>query len=343
MRANYIAISSLFLITMSAGAAPLFEYTHDGVSARVTGYGNIGMIEPDFALNNSRLLDDWSVRGQLTYDADDSHRLGFVYSLDQHTVDDDKYIHDLFALWQVKGLGRMEVGLTDSVAEKLSLGLPDVGGLRMNDHPLIYKRIRPNGGIISDTTLKTGYYVPRVNVVSAQNGGMQYGLSVAGLTNDYDFTLDGGIKIRRPEGKTKTAYSLSASFMSRPDGFEASHYSPRVTADWRAQVAAGVNIQYNSLMFALTGRAIYDKNPIGNTADGIIVGTGVSYDLLKYTVSLTYTLSDTGIWRDDVDNFINHTVVSSFRYKYSEYVDGWLSLGLSLETPFVSAGMRVTF
>ena len=342
MRTSLIAIFSFFVATVTADAVQL-EYHHDGVSARVSGYGTIGVIEPDFAINNAAFLDDWSLRGQLTYDADDTHRLGFVYSLDQHTVDDDKYIHDLFALWQVKGLGRLEIGLTDSVAEKLSLGLPDVGGLRMNDHPLIYKEIKPNGAIISDTTLKSGFSVPRVNVVSAQNGGIQYGLSVAGLSDDYNFTLDGGIKIRNSDGKTKTAYSISASFMSRPDNFEQAHYSPRVTSDWRAQIAAAINVQYNSFMFALTGRAIYDKDPVGVASDGIIFGTGVSYDLLKYTVSLSYMFSDTGVWQKDVDDFQNHIVVSSFRYKYSENVDGWMSVGMSTKTPFLAAGMRVTF
>lgn len=342
MRTSYIAIISFFITTLSAFAEPI-EYKHEDITLRLSGYGNVGMIEPDFAINNAHFLGDWSVRGQMTYDADNTHRLGFVYSLDQQTVDSDEYINDLFALWQVKGLGRLEIGLTDSVAEKLGLGLPDVGGLRMNDNPLIYKRIKPNGAIISDTTLDTGDGDMRVNVVSAQNNGIQYGLSLAGGGKDYDFTLDGGIKIRRPSGKTKTAYSLSASFTSRPDDFSQSQFSPRVMADWRTQIAAAVNVQYNSFMFAVTSRAIYDKNPIGVTADGIVLGTGVSYDLLKYTVSLSYMFSDTGIFHKDVPDFVNHTVVSSFRYKYSEYIDGWVSLGLSLETPFIAAGMRATF
>ena len=342
MRISHIAIISFFAATMSAFAEPI-EYRYEDMTMRISGYGNAGMIEPDFVLNNSKFLSDWSVRGQMTYDADNTHRFGFVYSLDQQTIDDDDYINDLFALWQVKGLGRLEVGLTDSVAEKLGLGLPDVGGLRLNDNPLIYKRIKKNGAIISDTTLDTGDGSPRVNVVSAQNNGMQYGLSFAGGGKDYDFTLDGGIKIRRPNGKTKTAYSLSASFMSRPDDFQQSPFSPRVMADWRAQIAAAVNVQYNSLMFALTGRAIYDKDPIGVPSDGFILGTGVSYDLLQYTVSLSYLFSDTGVWDSETDDFTNHTIVGSFRYKYSENVDGWMSMGVSLETPFIAAGIRITF
>jgi hypothetical protein len=266
-----------------------------------------------------------------------------VYSLDQQTVDTDGYINDLFALWQVKNLGRLEIGLTDSVAEKLGLGLPDVGGLRLNDNPILYKEIHPSGTVIPDTTFSTGDGAPRINIVSSQIDGVQYGLSVAGLSDDYRFTIDGGIKIRRPNGKTKTAYSFGASFMSNPDKFQQSQFSPDVSADWRAQISAAMNVQYNSFMFAITGRAIYDKKPVGDTADGIVFGTGVSYDLLKYTVSLSYMLSNTGIWDQDIDNHINNTIISSFRYKYSENVDGWMSLGVSSQTEFISAGMRITF
>ena len=342
MRASFIAFLSCVAVLKSAFAKPI-EFSHEGFSARVSGYGNIGMIEPEFVLKKSAFLGDWSVRGQMTYDVDDTYRLGMVYSLDQQTVDSDEYIDDLFALWQARGIGRIEFGLTDSVAEKLGLGLPDVGGLRMNDNPMFYKEIKPARAVIADTILDSGSGAPRLNVVSASNHGNQYGLSVAGFSDDYDFVVDGGIKLRRPEGKTKTAYSFGASFMSRPDGFSQSQWSPNVTADWRAQFSAAMNLQYNSFMFALNVRGIYDENPIGIVSDGIIVGTGVSYDLLKYTVSLTYTFSDTGIWHKDVDDFMNHTLVSSFRYKYSEVVDGWISAGFSLETSFIAAGLRATF
>ena len=341
MRTSYVAFLTCFF-TVAANAAPI-EYKNDKFTARVSGYGDIGMIEPDFALNNSRLVGDWSLRGQMTYDVTDEYKLGFVYSLDQKTIDKDKYINDLFALWQVKNVGRLEIGLTDSVAQKLGLGLPDVSGLRMNDDSLMFKQIEPRHAIIPDATLDTGDSALRANFVTSQHDGVQYGLSVAGLGADYDFTVDGGIKIRRPNGKTKTAYSFGASFMSRPDDFRQSIYAPRVTADWRAQISAAVNVQYNSFMFALTGRAIYDENPVGAISDGFVLGTGVSYDLLKYTVSLSYMLSDTGVWEKDVNDFINHTIVSSFRYKYSENVNGWISLGMTAQTPFVSAGMRVTF
>lgn len=342
MKTSFVALA-LFVSTLATATAAPLEYRKDGFAVRVSGYGNIGLIEPEFLVPNARFIGDWSARIQTTYDVNNVHRIGLVYGLNQKTLEDGDEIDDLFALWQVRGYGRLEIGLTDSVTEKLGLGLPDVGGLRLNDDPLFYKRIEPNGMVISDATLDTGDGALRVNAVSSNNNGVQYGLSVAGITDKYDFAIDGGIKIRRPSGKTKTAYSFGASFMSNPDDFRASPWARHVTADWRAQASAAVNVQYNSWIFALTGRVIYDQDPIGEVSDGFIVGTGVSYDFLKYSVSLTYSLSDTGVWQHDVDDFLNHVVMSSFRYKYSENVDGWMSIGMTTETPFVSAGMRVTF
>jgi hypothetical protein len=127
------------------------------------------------------------------------------------------------------------------------------------------------------------------------------------------------------------------------NNFDNEIYTPGVTADWRAQMSLGMNLQYNSWIFGLSGRVIYDQDPIGAVSDGFVVGTGVSYDVLKYSVSLTYMLSDTGVWQGEVDDFIDNTVVASFRYKYSENIDGWISGGMTSETPFISAGMRITF
>ena len=342
MKASYIAIGVLLATISNVHATPI-EYENGGFRARVSGYGNIGVIEPNFALNNAELLADWSVRGQMTYDFNETHKIGFVYSINDHGVDEKNYAHDLFALWQVKGYGRMEIGITESVAEKLGLGLPDVGGLRVNEHPLFYKEIKPRGSVITDTTLANCDTSLRLNVVSVQVGGLQYGLSVSGLSDGYKYAIDGGIKIRRPNGKTKTAYSFGASFTASPDDMDGMAYAPHVTADWRAQVSAAINVQYNSWIFGIDSRVIYDKDPIGVISDGFALGTGVSYDLLKYTVSLTYLLSDTGVWQSDVDDYLDHTVLASFRYKYSENVDGWMSVGTTTQTPFVSAGLRVTF
>ena len=131
--------------------------------------------------------------------------------------------------------------------------------------------------------------------------------------------------------------------MDNPRDFDNEVYTPGVTADWRAQMSMGMNLQYNSWVWGLSGRVIYDNNPVGDISDGFVVGTGVSYDLLRYSVSVTYIMSDTGVWQSDVDDFIDHMGIASFRYKYNENVDVWISGGITSKTPFISAGLRLTF
>ncbi len=332
-----IAALALFYIA----PAMAIEYSHGPSTFKLTGYGTAGVIEPDFETPN--FVGDWRVRGEFGFDANAANKLGLVYAIDANAVDDEKYMREGFAFWQSKSMGRLEFGFTDSVARKLSVGLPDVGGLRVNDKPLFYKKITPNGPVISDTIMTTGRDALRLNWASLPMRGVQYGLSVAGITDDYDYAIDVGLRIRDGAGKTKTAFALAASFMGRPDGYKTASYAPLVTADWRAQLATGVNVQYNSWMFALDARLIYDENPIGTPSDGLAVGAGVSYDILNYSISGTYILSDTAVWHHDVDDYIDHTGVVSFRYKYSPNVDLWVSLGITSDTPFLSTGLRLTF
>lgn len=326
---------------VSFGANAL-EYSTGNNSFKLTGYGTAGMINPD--IESPLFIGDWRARGQYTNSLSENTKLGLVYALDQAALDKGNFSREAFGFIQSKSFGRIEFGFTDSIARKLGLGLPDVGGLRINDRPLYNERIHADGPIIADTTLTSGRSKSlRINAASNVQNGIQYGLSVAGLTDDYDWAIDAGLKIRKSSGKLKTAYSVGASFMSHPDNFDTEVYTPGVTADWRSQLSIAMNMQYNSWIWAITARAIYDQDPIGTVSDGIVVGTGVSYDLLRYTVSLTYMMSDTGVWQNDVADFIDHTVVASFRYKYSENLDGWISGGLTAKTPFISAGMRITF
>ena len=331
----------LATIAVSPCGAYALDYNVGRVGFKLTGYGTAGILEPDF--NTPDFVGDWRVRGEMDVRASDANKLGLVYALDASAIDEDKWMREAFAYWQNRNLGRMEIGFTDSIARKLGVGLPDVGGLRVNDKPLFYKKIHPSGPVISDTTLTTGRGGLRMNLATMPIGMAQYGLSVVGLTDDFDYAVDAGLKIRRPSGKVKTAYSFGASFMSRPDGYRTDAYTPRVYADWRAQVSGGMNLQYNSWMWGLTARLVYDENPIGPISDGLAVGTGVSYDILNYSISATYILSDTGVWNHDVDDYIDHTAIASFRYKYSENVDCWVSLGITTETPFLAAGLRLTF
>lgn len=328
----------LSVFSMVPYMAQAIEYNVGDVNLKLTGFGTFGIIEPD--MQSVLSMGDWRLKAQALY----SDTFGFVYALDKTALDKGNWSRETFVFVQSRNLGRIEVGYTDSIARKLGLGLPDVGGLRINDRPLYNEKITPHGPIIADTSLTSGRNTPlRINVASTSNNGMQYGASVSGVTDDYDFAGDVGLKIRKSTGKIKTAYSVGASFINRPNDFDVEVYTPGVTADWRAQIAAAMNLQYNSWIFGLTARAIYDKNPIGDISDGIATGIGASYDLLKYSVSLTYMLSDTGLWHSDAPDFIDHTVVASFRYKYSKNVDGWVSGGMTSETAFISAGLRLTF
>ena len=340
--------SKIAAIAVMAVVLPLsanaLQYDTGKYSFRLTGYATSGVINPD--LESSLFIGDWRVRGQITHATTDTLKIGVVYALDQAALDRGNFSRETFAFFELRDFGRLEFGWTDSIARKLGVGLPDVGGLRINDRPLFNEKIIPDGSIIPDTTLTSGRNAPRVNIVSAPSGAVQYGLSVSGFASDYDYALDAGLKIRRPSGKVKTAYSLGVSFMDNPNGFDPEVYMPSVTADWRAQMSLGMNLQYNSLIWGTTARVIYDQNPVvvdEKVSDGFVFGTGVSYDLLRYTVSLTYMLSDTGVWQSDIADFIDHSVIASFRYKYNEYVDIWMSGGITSHTPFVSAGLRLSF
>lgn len=330
----------LFIISVP-NVAQAWQFDYDRFSFKLNGYGTIGVLEPKGIKPD--FVGDWRLRNQINYAIASGQMLGLVYAIDAASVDEEKYIREAFGFFESSKFGRIEFGLTDSIARKLGVGLPDVGGLRVNDKPLFYKKIRPEGPVISDTTLTTGRSALRLNIVSLPTNFMQYGISFAGLTDNYDYAIDAGLKIRQPDGKVKTAFAFGASFMDKPNDYRTDAYTPVVNADWRAQVSAGMNVQYNSWMWGLTTRLIYDENPIGPVSDGLAVGTGVSYDLLNYSISLSYIFSDTGIWNRDVKDYIDNTIIGSFRYKYSENVDGWTSLGFTNDSPFISAGIRISF
>ncbi|MDL2295583.1 hypothetical protein LJC18_02100 [Lachnospiraceae bacterium OttesenSCG-928-E19] len=339
MRLAKISLLGIMACLLAVDANAL-EYENGNSKFKLTAMGTIGAINPDF--EDPLFINDWRVRGEYSYAVTDSGKLGLMYSMDASSYDSDEWARDAFVYYEDRSIGRFEIGLTDSVAKKMGLGLPDVGGLRINAKPLFYKKINPHGNVISDVSLNTDNYVARINYVSMPSNGVQYGLSVAGLTDHYDFTTDASVKIRRPVGKTKTAYAFGLSFMSGLDNYRQETYSAPVTADWRAQFSASMNLQYNSWIWGVTARAIYDQDPIGPSSDGFVFGTGVSYDLLKYTVSASYLLSETGVW-DDTPNFTQHTGLVSFRYIYSQNVDMWMSLGITRDDPFFSVGLRGKF
>ena len=295
-------------------------------------------------------IDDWGVKTTALYSFDKDTRIGAVYSIDADAIDSDDWAHDAFVLFEDRNYGRAEFGLTHSIARKMGLGLPDVGYLRINDKSLLYKKLDLKRVLISDTTATTGHEALRLNMATRQTEYGQYGLSIAGGGDDYNYAIDLASKIKQSDGKLKRAYSFAVSYMDRPNGYEENSYSPIVNADWRGQIATGVNLQYNSFIWALSARLIYDKNPTIKTADGLVAGTGVSYDLLQYTLSLNYLFSDTNVWshRDKITNeqmsgdYV-HTTLASFRYKYSEHTSMFMSGGFADSTPFFSVGIKTGF
>lgn len=338
-------VSKISLIALLGVAAPncadALGYRVGDWDFRLSGYGMAGIIEPNF--DDTLFLGDFSVRGQVQYDATSEHRFGAVYVIDALALDEHHWAHQAFGFWQWSGVGRLEAGMTESVAHKLGLGLPDVGGLRVNENSWLFKKMGAEGPVIANTVLTTGHESLRVNLVSVSNDGVQYGVTVSGLTDQYDVSAGAGIKLKYSEGKTKFAFSFGTDFISNLDGYTPDVFTAPIYADWRGQVALGMNVQYNSFVIGVNGRAIYDQDALGAPTDGLAAGIGASYDLLNYSLSLSYMMSDTGVWQKDVHDYIDNTVIGSFRCKYSKNVDFWTSIGVTRRDPFLAAALRVTF
>ncbi len=336
-----IATMGAILTIAFMGGADALQYTNGRSAFKLNASGSAGFIEPDF--ESPLFLGDFDIHAQYNYAVAAGQTLGLVYSWDADDLDGREYVHDAFALWEIRDIGRIEVGLTDSVAHKLGVGIPDVGGLRMNHKPLFYKKIAPHGTVIPGTSVDSGHDAPRINIVSAPTNVGQYGLSVAAFGDEYDYAVDGGVKFRFPNGKLKSALSLGASFIDNPHNFSTASYLPDVTADWRAQGSVGFNIQYNSWIWGTSALVIYDEKPVDVASDGVSVGSGVSYDVLNYSVSLSYIYSKTGIWHNDFEKYYVHTGIASVRYKYSENLSWWASVGITSETPFLSTALKLAF
>lgn len=339
--------SFIFILTNFANAYAL-DYATDNWRFRLDADGMVGFLEPKN--DKTIFIDDWDVKAQAFYRLNETHRLGAVYSIDADCVEDDEYIHDAFVLFEDRTIGRTEFGFTHSIARKMGLGLPDVGYLRINNKSILHKELKLDKVLISDTTATTGHEAIRLNLATKSTEYGQYGLSVSGLNDDYKFAIDLATKIKNSDGKFKRAYSLALSYMDKPEDYRENTYSPSTTADWRAQMALGINLQYNSFIWGTSLRMIYDHNPTFKSADGLIVGSGISYDLLQSSVSLTYLFSDTNVWNhkdyhghklDDGDYI--HTILASFRYKYTDRTSLFMSTGLTHTTPFLAVGLKSGF
>lgn len=340
--------TSLIALLLTYSNAHALDYAISNWIFKLDADGMIGFFEPRD--EKAVIIDDWDVKTQISYKFNNTQRIGAVYSLDADCVEDDEYIHDAFILLEDRDIGRTEFGLTHSIARKMGLGLPDVGYLRINDKSILYKELKLKRVLISDTAATTGHEAPRLNLATTVTDYGQYGLSISGLSDDYNYAIDFAVKFKDSVGKVKTAYSLALSFMDKPEDYVENSFSPETTADWRTQMALGFNLQYNSFIWGTSARLIYDHNPIHKTSDGLIAGTGVSYDLLQTSVSLSYLYSNTNMWKHHDYNGIKiesgdylHTILASFRYKYSEETSLFMSAGLADTTPFFSVGLHSGF
>lgn len=295
-------------------------------------------------------INDWDAKTTLTYRINSNQRMGLVYSIDEDSVESNLYARDAFILFQDKTVGRAEFGLTHSIARKMGLGLPDVGYLRLNDKSLLYKNLNLNKVLISDTTATNGHDALRLNLATITTDYGQYGLSIAGPGGDFDFAIDTAAKFKQPFGKLKAAYSIALSYMDNPNGYEENSYTPLLYADWRTQAALGLNLQYNSFIIGASTRLIYDENPVGRPTDGLVAGTGISYDFLQSSLSLNYLFSNTNLWKHndkitgaELSGDYTNTVIASFRYKYTEHTSVFMSGGLAHTTPFFAVGLKSGF
>ncbi|MCL2331247.1 MAG: hypothetical protein FWC61_01750 [Proteobacteria bacterium] len=348
MMKKFIVILSLCHCVAFAciGNANAYEYSNGRYGMRITGMGTAGALQTfDSANQGAYFVGDFRLRGQFNYAARAGWTTGAVVSSDRLSWDTRNYLRDLF-LFVESPYGRAELGRTDSIASKLGLGLPDVGGLRLNDYTMIYDAIPPAGPVIANTTVGGTRYAFRATMVSLPTNPVQYGFSFVPYSKYFKYAADAGLKYRMPEGKTKIALSAGASVILEPRGLADEIYAAPDTSDWRAQVSGGLNLQYNSWNWGLSARGIYDQNPVGPPSDGISAGTGLSYDFLGFSVSASYLASYTGIFHSG-KNYLNHVGILSGRYKFNKYFDTWISGGAAMTadrmTPFVSGGLRGTF
>ena len=341
-------ISLIAICCIFGTNAYALDYTTDKWRLALDANGMVGFLEnkDDSAI----FINDWDVKASATYRLNSAQRIGAVYSIDADSVDDKNYVHDAFILFQDRDIGRAELGMTHSIARKMGLGLPDIGYLKLNNKSILYKKFDLNKVLISDTTATTGHESLRLNLATVSTDYGQYGLSIAGIGDDYDFAIDTAAKFKQPLGKLKAAYSIALSYMDKPHGYEENSFTAPVYADWRGQAALGLNLQYNSFVFGASARLIYDEKPVLKTSDGLVAGTGVSYDFLQSSVSLNYLYSNTNLWTHhdkntgmELNGGYMNTLIASFRYKYTEHTALFMSGGLAHTVPFISVGLKSGF
>lgn len=324
---RFILFLLIFLYPLSGYP---YNYNTNNFNLKLSGY-----LDSSFILYTdvkSYIFSDLLFRTQLDY----KNKYGFVYSIDESVIYNNKFSKDIFLFYNYKNFGRIEIGLTDPVSYKLSVNLPDVSGLSIDDNFVLYRIFNKNA--FSNNFVNGYRYSPRINLVSTNIGSYQYGISLSSLSEKYNYSFNIGLKYKNYENKTKTTISSALSFIDSPNNLNTDIFLPSVFADWRLQFSTGVNVQYNSFIFNTSFRGIYDYRSLFNS-DGLNLAFGLSYDILNYTFSISNISSFIGVFKPFEDYLVN-TNILSLKYKYNKNAHFWTSFGFSNFTNFISLGIK---
>ncbi|MDR2769843.1 MAG: hypothetical protein LBB08_00150 [Rickettsiales bacterium] len=304
-------------------------------NARFTADGTIGGI-------GGREFADYAVRAQMSRMLSNRWTVGGIASYDQLAFQAGQFARDAFAYVET-GYGRLEAGWTESIASKLALRLPDVGGLRLNNNSFVYDS---DFSGITNPTVRGNQYAWRGNYASMPNKAFQFGFSQTIRGASFKSSSDIGIRYRNHYGAIKTSFSIGGSYIEAPSGLIGDNFLAPTTARARYQGTFGFNWQSGSLVWAATLKAVVDDSPIGGATDGLQAGTGLSYDFLSASASANYIFSSVGTWGGGGD--MAHTAVLSLRYKASRFFNIWTSGGVVAPSSGVrhfltAAGLSASF
>jgi len=332
----FILLLSSFLFPLSSFA---YNYSSGRNDYRLTATGAAG------GFQDGGNFGDFLIRAQISRMLAPKITIGVVYAYDELAMRAKQFARDAF-IYQEMPFGRYEIGWTESIASKLALVLPDVGGTRLNNAPFFLERGDFAG--ISNPAVYGNQYAVRANIATTPAKKWQFGIGQAAYGEHFQTSTDAGLRYRNTGGRYKTQLSFGASWLKSPDGVQGDIYTPPVYADNRYQGTFGFNLQRGSLLWGLTLKGIYDENSRGAASDGIQAGTGLSYQFLRWAASANYIFSDVGVWRDD--SHYEHTGILSLRYKATKYLNVWSSAGVvwspdenNRMNQFLVAGMGVSF
>ena len=312
--------SALFLVPSFALERQIGDYNF-----KLTASGSAGMID-----NNN--FNYYLLRGEINRD-----NFGAVYSYDSLANLRKQFAKDAF-VYMGHDFGRIEVGWTESVAAKLALTLPDVGGTRLNNQAFFYDDFV---GITNPVIYGTEY-AWRVNMIVVPSNEVQAGFArTVGNPAGFNSATDFGFRYKNPNGNIKTSFSFGFSYIDNLKNFISDEYLPPTYADSRYVATTGFNMQSGSLLWAITGKKIIDYKAVGIKTDGWQAGTGFSYEFLSWATSVNYIFSDSA-------DFLAHTIIGSLRYKITRNFNVWGSAGVVYlenfdDNRFVSFGLGVVF